>query len=120
MMARPASSLPGIGKRMPSGSELVSTIAATGMFEPVGLLDRQLLLVGVDHEDQVGHAAHVLDAAERLLELLALARQHQALLLGEARARRPSSVSSTLRSRWIEAEIVFQLVSMPPSQRELM
>ena len=32
----------------------------------------------------------------------------------------PFSVSSTLRRRWIEAEMVFQLVSMPPSQRELM
>ena len=29
------------------------------------------------------------------------------------------SVSSSVRSRLIEAEIVFQLVSMPPSQREL-
>ena len=31
----------------------------------------------------------------------------------------PLSSSSTLRRRWIEAEMVFQLVSMPPSQREL-
>ena len=30
-----------------------------------------------------------------------------------------SSVSVTLRRREIEPEIVFQLVSMPPSQREL-
>ena len=52
--------------------------------EAVGFLDRQRFLVGVDDEDEIGHAAHVLDAAERLLELLALAREHQALLLGEA------------------------------------
>jgi hypothetical protein len=29
------------------------------------------------------------------------------------------SISSSLRSRWIEPEIVFQFVSVPPSQREL-
>jgi hypothetical protein len=29
------------------------------------------------------------------------------------------SISSSWRSRLIEAEIVFQLVSVPPSQREL-
>ena len=60
--------------------------------EALGLLDRELLLVGVDHEQEVGRAAHVLDAAERLVELLLLAGEHQALLLGEAaaRARRPA------------------------------
>ena len=60
--------------------------------EALGLLDRELLLVGVDHEQEVGGAAHVLDAAERLVELLLLAGEHQALLLGEAaaRARRPA------------------------------
>ena len=54
--------------------------------EALGLLDRQLLLVGVDDEDQVGRAAHVLDAAESALELLLFTGQHQALLLGEAGA----------------------------------
>ena len=56
--------------------------------EAVRLLDRELFLVGVDHEDQVRQAAHVLDAAQRLLELVALARQHEALLLGQARGAR--------------------------------
>src|SRR5829696_5435892 len=55
--------------------------------EALGLLDRELLLVGVDHEQKVGGAAHVLDAAERLVELLLLAGEHQPLLLGEAAAR---------------------------------
>ena len=88
--------------------------------ELVGLLDRDLLLVGVDHEQHVGQAAHVLDAAQRPLELVALAAQVEQLLLGEALlvAGSPSCVSSS-RSRLIECEIVFQLVSMPPSQRWL-
>ncbi len=47
-------------------------------------LDRQLFLVGIDDEDQVGRAAHVADTAERLVELVTLARQHQALFLGQA------------------------------------
>ena len=33
--------------------------------EHIGFLDRQLFLVGVDHEHHVGNAAHVADAAER-------------------------------------------------------
>src|SRR5271166_3354027 len=52
--------------------------------EAVRLLDRQRLLVGVDDEHEVGDAAHILDAAERSLELFALARQHQPLFLGQA------------------------------------
>ena len=52
--------------------------------EALGLEDGDRFLVGVDHEHQVGRRAHVLDAAERLVELLALAVEVQALLLGEA------------------------------------
>ncbi len=69
---------------MPSGSQLVSRMAATGMLRRPASLIASCFLVGVDDEDQVGHAAHVLDAAERLFEPLALARQHQALLLRQA------------------------------------
>ena len=86
--------------------------------EAVGFLDGDRFLVGVDDEQQVGHAAHVLDAAERLVELLALAGERQPLLLGEALGLAGEQLSSS-RSRWIEREIVFQLVSMPPSQRAL-
>src|SRR5262245_29061650 len=49
------------------------------------LLNRDVLLVGIDHEQQVGKTAHVLDAAERSVELVALALQRQALFLGVAR-----------------------------------
>src|SRR6185437_10885730 len=49
-----------------------------------GLGDGDRLLVGVDHEHQIGHCAHVLDAAERALELVLLAGELQQLLLGEA------------------------------------
>src|ERR1043165_1427021 len=54
--------------------------------EHVGFLDRELLLVGVDHEHDVGNAAHVANAAERKLELVALAGELEHLLLGEARS----------------------------------
>ena len=86
-MARPASSLAGTGKVMPSGSQLVSTIGDDRDAEALGLLDRELLLVGVDDEDQVGRAAHVLDAAERAARASRFSRASmQALLLGEALA----------------------------------
>src|SRR6266480_3228152 len=54
--------------------------------EPPRLLDRDVLFVGVNHEQQVGKAAHVLDPAERTIELIALALQREALLLGVAHA----------------------------------
>src|SRR3979411_1439089 len=50
--------------------------------EPLGLLDRDVFHVGVDHEDHVGQTAHVLDAAQRTIELVALALQGQPLFLG--------------------------------------
>jgi len=37
--------------------------------EALRLLDRDVFLVGVNHEDEVGYAAHVANAAERALEL---------------------------------------------------
>src|SRR5690606_34288208 len=52
--------------------------------ELLRLLNRDLLLVGVDHEQEVRRAAHLLDAAQRLIELVALARELQHLLLGAA------------------------------------
>jgi len=52
--------------------------------ESVGLFDRQLLLYDINHEDHVGQAAHLADAAKRALQLVALTRQHQDLLFGEA------------------------------------
>ena len=69
---------------MPSGSQLVSTIGGDRNVEPPRLLDGDVFLVGVDHEQQVGHAAHVLDAAERAVELVALALHGEALFLGVA------------------------------------
>src|SRR5690348_854788 len=43
--------------------------------------DRDLVEAHVDHEERVGDTAHVLDAAQRALELLALAVELQLLLL---------------------------------------
>ena len=42
-----------------------------------------MFLVGVDDEQDVGQPAHLLDAAERALELVALAGETQELLLGQ-------------------------------------
>src|SRR5215212_11483059 len=56
-----------------------------GNVEPLRFLDRDVFLVGVDHEDHVGKPAHVLDAAERTVELVALALQREPLLLGVGR-----------------------------------
>src|SRR5580692_11259614 len=50
--------------------------------QPLGFLDRDVFLVGVDHEDHVRQAAHVLDAAKGAVELVALALQRQPLFLG--------------------------------------
>src|SRR5918995_786738 len=47
-------------------------------------LDRDRFLVGVDDEQHVGRAAHFLDAAQRALELVALAREVELLFLGKA------------------------------------
>src|SRR6185312_5416644 len=49
-----------------------------------GFLHGDSFLVGVDDEQHVGRAAHFLDAAQRPLELVALARQVELLLLGQA------------------------------------
>src|SRR5665213_3283686 len=48
---------------------------------------RDRFFVGVDHEQDVGEAAHFLDAAQRAFQLVAVAGQFQQLALGQARAR---------------------------------
>ena len=73
---------------MPSGDEFESRIATTGMRSVFASADRDRFLVGVDHEQDVGQAAHLLDAAQRALELVAVARQLQQLALGQARSAR--------------------------------
>ncbi len=79
----------------------------------------EILLVGVDDEDHVRRAAHLADAAQRLLELVLLALEPEPLLLGQP-AGAASSFSSIDFSRAIDCETVFQLVSVPPSQRWFM
>src|ERR1700682_2550926 len=58
--------------------------ADDGNAERLGLGHRDLVEAHVDHEERVRDAAHVLDAAQRALELLLLAREVELLLLGEA------------------------------------
>ena len=82
-----------------------------------GFGDGDGFLVGVDDEQHVRQAAHLLDAAQRTLQLVLLAQQAQQFLLGQAGLFGAVSVSSIVRRRLIECEMVCQLVSVPPSQR---
>ncbi len=66
----------GVGVRIDDGDHRHVQLARLG--------DGDRLLVGVDHEHEVGRRAHVLDAAERPLELILLAGELEELLLGEA------------------------------------
>src|SRR5690606_881698 len=50
--------------------------------ELLRFLDRDVLLVRVDNEQEIRQTAHVTDAAEALIELVALAREVEQLLLG--------------------------------------
>src|SRR5499427_2229595 len=52
--------------------------------KPLCFLNGDVFLVGVDHEDEIRQAAHVLYAAERAIKLVAFALQRQAFLLGIA------------------------------------
>ena len=104
---------------MPSGSRVGVEDRHDRDAELARLLDRDRFLVGVDDEQHVGHAAHLLDAAQRALELVALARQVELLLLGEAAATSPFEALVELAQALDRAEMVCQLVSMPPSQRWL-
>ena len=52
--------------------------------EPLRFFDRNVFLVGVDDKDEIRKTAHVFDAAERPVELVALALERQPLLLGIA------------------------------------
>ncbi len=52
--------------------------------ETLGFLDRDIFFVGVDDEQEIRNAAHVLDATERAVELVALALHRQALFFGIA------------------------------------
>ena len=51
----------------------------------VRFFDRQLFLVGVDDEQDVGQPAHLLDPAQRALQLLAVARDVEHFLLRQPR-----------------------------------
>ncbi len=103
---------------MPSGSEFESMIAATGMPRRwASLIASASLLVSM---------TKIMSGVPPMSLMPPSA--FSSLSRSRASIRRsflvrplppPASSSSTLRRRWIEAEIVFQLVSMPPSQREL-
>src|SRR5262245_44199964 len=49
--------------------------------EPLRLLDCDVFLIGIDHEQEIRHTAHVLDPAERAIELVALSLHGKTLFL---------------------------------------
>jgi hypothetical protein len=70
--------------------------------------------------NQVRQAAHFADTAKAGLQFGLLALHVQTLFLGQAvSAALPSARQSDFR-RWIDCDTVFQLVSVPPSQRWFM
>ena len=80
----------------------MSTTAIVGMPSFLASFDRDVFLLGVDHEDRARELLHVLDAAERLLELVELAVVAGLFFLRDVRSTQGSS--SALRSssdgRW--------------------
>ena len=88
--------------------------------QPLGLAHADLLGLEVDDEHRVGQALHVAHAAEVGLELLALGSSRAcARASAAARACRPRSSRVRSCRRLIRLEIVWKLVSRPPSQRWL-
>ena len=82
---RIASSFPGITKSMPSGSQLVSNETDDGDAQALSLTHGDELGFQVDHEHRVGHALHVLDAAEIGAQLEQIGLGGHALAGGQQR-----------------------------------
>ena len=117
-MARPASSFAGTGKVMPSGSQLVSTMAATGMLRRfASLIASCSLFVSITKIRSGVPPMSLMPPSARSSFSFSRESIRRSFFV------RPwppvVRISSTLRRREIEPEIVFQFVSMPPSQRAL-
>ena len=80
-MARKRVVIAGITQSTSSGSQLVSTMA-TPECQPAGFLHGDGFLVGIDHEEHIRQAGHVLDTGKVLSQMLALALQADDFLLG--------------------------------------
>ena len=104
---------------MPSGSQFVSTMAATGMPRRFASLMASCSLLVSITKIRSGTPPMSLMPPSAFSSFSRSRDSIRRSFLVRPEAP-PSSWSSILRSRWMEAEIVFQLVSMPPSQRALM
>src|ERR1700745_648618 len=103
---------------MPSGSQFVSRIAITGILRRVAsLIARASLLVSIT-KTRSGIPPMSLMPPSAVSSLSRSRDSIRRSFLVRPLAPSPS-ISSTLRRREMDAEIVFQLVSMPPSQRAL-
>src|ERR1700741_600623 len=76
------------GKRDPVGIRIRVENGRHGNAKLSSFRHRDRFLVGVDHEEDAGQPPHILDAAERTLELVAFAQDLQQLLLGQTRSLR--------------------------------
>ncbi len=119
VMARPASSLPGTTKVMPLGSEFVSTMAATGMLRRrASAIAMSSLLVSITKIMSGRPPMSLIPPSERSSLSRSRCSVSRSFLVYWAPSPEPS-ISSSCRSRLIEPDTVFQLVRVPPSQREL-
>jgi hypothetical protein len=86
--------------------------------ELVGLLNRDLFLLGVDHEQGARQAAHQLEALEVPRQLLPLPLEQQPFLLGVVAEL---AVGPALLEVPQPPDLLLdaKLVSMPPSQRSV-
>ena len=103
---------------MPSGSQFVSRIAITGILRRLAsLIASASLLVSITNTRSGTPPISLMPPSA----VSSLSRSRD--IIRRSFLVRPfapsASISSSLRSREIEPEIVFQLVSMPPSQRAL-
>ena len=115
-MARIASSLPGTRWAIASGSELESRIAITGMFNTLASATAMCsLLVSITNSTSGRPPISLMPPSARSSLLRCRVSLSSSFLVKPVSPS--SSCSSTSRRRLIDLEMVFQLVSMPPSQR---
>src|SRR3954468_4838724 len=117
-MARLASSFPGTGKAMPCGLTFESRMATTGIPSTfASLIASSSLLASITKMTSGRPPMSRMPPSES--SNLSRSRVSCSTSFLVRPAVSPESCSSRLLKRLIEPEIVFQLVSMPPSQRWL-
>ena len=104
---------------MPSGEQLVSTTATTGIPSLLASAIASCFFVHVDDENQVRTAAHFADTAKGCFKFALVTFHAKTFFFGQTIKARLRLLVDCLR-RWMDLETVCQLVSVPPSQRWFM